>query len=491
MHSPLSEKTSLKTTPPTPLIGGQLEQSKTVSELEATESVPRTVEITTPIRLSISYSSESGWASEFPPAKHQKSFPGPRGGSFLWMSLDEEASIPSASVQQPAYLHRLELNMSPSGHHEQAAVAMYSCKKVSIKSSNPTLGWFKRLFSTPSATVIHPQTAMQQLRRQKAFGMRLLPDLPTGPLQVGRDPQPVIWQSSPMSRTTSIVPFDPKHLSVKERADWIEGKSTTFEQVTTQPVYDYCTDKYIVLTRTGQVNGKYSRFMAILLYAGRPRIAAFMAPHNLDLNCFGADDSWLVTFAQIKDRLMIYLISRLRNCLVAAYQTSFMALKQIVRIDSSSTAKAIKILVLLQDGSLRRLVLPNLQRELARFEGSAGLLPTFPIAEFEGVSDGPFEEVRWLGEFFVARSQHSVFRLSSKFDIESIYSQPRSDVNELLLLKIDDGAVCVIFERDLLTGAVELVVIDSADMKSIASIRLPHQVNFPSSLLYLFNRSFE
>ncbi len=480
MHSPLSEKTSLKSNTPTTL----LEYSKTVPEVESTERIPQISEIASPIKLPIVFSSESGWASEFPYAKQATSFPGPRGGSFLWMSLDEETSIPSASAQQPAYLHRLELNLGSE------SVSLYSCRKISIKSSNPTINWFKKLFASPSNTAIHPQATMQHLRRQKAYSMCLLPNLPTGSLAVGRDPQPVIWMSNQQGQT-AVIPFDFKHLNTKEIADWLEGKSGHFDQVTSQPAYDYCTGKHLVLGRTSVKNGKYSRFVAVLLAAGRPKIAAFMAPNNLNLNAFGVNDAWLATFAQEKDRLMIYLIARQRNCLAAVYQTSFMNIKQVIRVESMASLNAIKIVVLLKDGTIRRLLLGNLSKELARFEGSAGLLPTFPVAEFESVCDGPFEEVRWSGEGFIARSQHSIFRLSPKFELESSYSQPRSQVTETLLLPIEDGVVCVTLERDLLTEAVSLVVIDVSDMKSIASICLPHQINSPTSLIYLFNRNCE
>ena len=480
MHSPLSEKTSLKATTPTTL----LEHSRTVPEVESTERTPETIEITTPVKLPIEFTSESGWAGEFPFAKQATSFPGPRGGSFLWMSLDEETNIPSASAQQPAYLHRLELNLSAE------PVALYSCRKISLKSSNPTLNWFKKLFSSPSNTAIHPQATMQQLRRQKAYSMCLLPDLPTGSLSVGRDPQPVIWLSNQQGQT-AVIPFDSKHLQTKERADWLEGKSAHFEQVTTKPIYDYCTGKHVVLGRTTWKNGKYSRFMAVLLSAGRPKIAAFMAPHNLNLNCFGADDGWMVAFARERDRLMIYLIARQRNCLAAVYQTSAMAIKQVIRVESDPQMNSIKVVALLQDGSVKRLLLSNLSKELARFEGAAGLLPNFPVAEFESFCDGPFEEARWYGDGFIARSRHSIFRLSPKFEIESSYSQPRSQVTDSLLLQIDAGVVCVTLERDLLTERVSVVVIDVSDMRSIATIQLPHQINSPTSLLYLFNRNFE
>jgi hypothetical protein len=480
MHSPLSEKTSLKASTATTL----LEHSKTVPEVESSERISQTIEITSPVKLAIDFTSESGWASEFPSAKHATSFPGPRGGSFLWMSLEEEMGIPSVSTSQPAYLHRLELSLGAE------PVALYSCRKISLKSSSPALNWFKKLIAAPSSTAIHPQATMQQLRRQKAFGMCLIPDLPTGPLAVGRDPQPVIWMSNQQGQTT-VIPFDSKHLQCKDRVDWLEGRSSHFDQVTSKPIYDYCTGKPVVLGRTTLTNGKYSRFVAVLLSAGRPKIAAFMAPRNLNLNCFGADDLWMVAFAAEKDRLMIYMIARQRNCLAAVYQTANLNITQVIRLESGMQSNSVKIVVLLQDGSVKRLLLSNLSKELARFEGSAGLLPTFPVAEFESVCDGPFEEVRWCGDGFLARSQHSIFRLSSKFELESSYSQPRSQVTDSLLLQMDNGVVCVTLERDLLTEGVQLVIIDIADMKSIATIRLPHQIKSSSSLFYLFNRSFE
>lgn len=469
--SPISERTSFKGIPPTESFN-EINLSEGVEAISSEmERLSHSEEITNPLKVPIHFYEGTGYAGTFPMSSEQTLWPGPRGGAFIWLSSDyaEEQGGRYVQAKQKVKLHRLELQMIEKIGTEENA-ALYSCREASLQRANPTVGFFKKLFSSPRRTLIHPMSTLSGLETQKRSDLALLADFPFGALG-GRDPRPVIWNNLRGNATE----FDPKSLKSRGEQDLLMGGGA----VSREPIYDPSSGCNLMIQRTDGVgsDSRYSQFRLIALIPGMPRIATFMAPRSISLNLLTGENTWAMCSAVFDDRRLFYLINRLEGRLMAVYQSCVAGIRKFLRLRSVHNAAALELIVLLTDGSMRRYFFPRVAIEVARFDGAAGLLTAFPVTEFETVCDGPFDQVQAIRDGFLARNGSILLKLNEKFGIDKTLTlSPHKLFDFSSFTMSRDGECCVaVIGVDPYLGRVAMNIVDGGDLSPIAKIQLGMQ----------------
>ena len=404
---PTSERTSSKGIPPSEsfnevILGEEAQISSEIDRLSHSE------EILNPIKVPIHFNEGTGYAGTFPLSTDQTLWPGPRGGAFIWLSSGSAEDESGSYVQskQKVKLHRLELQISEKMGMEED-LAFYSCREASLQRVNPTLGFFNKLFSNPRKALIHPVSTFSELEAQKRSDFALMADFPIGILG-GRDPRPVIWNNL----RGKAMEFDPKSLKSREEKNLLLGGNA----VSREPIYDDVYGNYLMIQRTDGVGSdrRYSQYRIIALIPGMPSIATFMAPRSLSLTLFSSYNVWIICSAIFNDRRLFYLINRQEGRLMAVYQSSVAGIESFVRLKSVLNEAVLELVALMADGSMRKYLFSRVFVEIARFDGAAGLLTTFPVAEYETVSDGPFDQVKVIKDNFIGRIGSNLIKLNEK-----------------------------------------------------------------------------
>ena len=469
--TPTSERTSSKGIPPAesyaevPLTGEEERISTEIDRLSHSE------EILNPIKVPIHFSEGTGYAGTFPLSSDQRLWPGPRGGAFIWLSSGsaEEQSGSYVQAKQKVKLHRLELQISSKIGLEED-VALYSCREASLQRVNPTLGFIKKMFINPRKALVHPVNTLSGLETQKRSDLALLADFPFGVLG-GRDPRPVIWNNL----RGKAMEFDPKSLKSRDEKDLLFGGSA----VSREPIYDDVYESHLMIQRTDGIgsDSRYSQFRIVVLIPGMPRVATFMAPRSLSLNLLATYGEWMTCSAIFNDRRLFYVINRQEGRLMAVYQSCVVGIKKFVRLRSVLNESALELVALMEDGSMRKYLFPRLKVEVARFDGAAGLLTSFPVTEFETVNDGPFDQLQAIKSGFIGRHGSILMKLNEKFVIESKISLSPQRLFDFALFQMSqDGQCCLaVMGTDPYLGRVALNIIDGGDLCQIAKIQLGMQ----------------
>lgn len=468
---PTLERTSVKGIPPTESFNevGLSEEGPILSEIDR---LSHSEEILTPIKVPIHFTEGTGYAGTFPLSSDQTLWPGPRGGAFIWLSSGstEEQSGSYVQAKQIVKLHRLELQITEKLGMEEE-VALYSCREASLQRVNPTLGFFKKLFSNPRRALIHPVSILSGLEAQKRSDLALMADFPIGVLG-GRDPRPVIWNNL----RGQAMEFDPKSLKSREAKDLLMGGNA----VSREPIYDEVYGNNLMIQRTDGVgsDSRYSQYRIIALIPGMPRIATFMAPRSLSLKLFASYSAWIICSAEFNDRRLFYLINRQEGRLMAVYQSSMAGIKSLVRLRSALNETTLEMVALMADGSMRKYLFSRVLVEIAKFDGAAGLLTTFPVAEYETVADGPFDQVQTIKEGLVCRFGSSLMKMNEKFVIEKRISLSPQRLFDFSLFRMsrDGSNFCLaVIGSDPYLGRVALNIVDGGDFEVIAKIQLGMQ----------------
>lgn len=478
--TPQSERSTFKGIPPTTeslqeqtlfSVTG-IQEERLIHEIER---LSHSEEILTPNRVPIHFFEGTGYAGTFPTSPEQMYWPGPRGGAFIWVScgLDEEGGYMQS--KQKVKLHRLELQIPAVGGkslvEEETAFALYSCREVQLQGSSPTFGFFKKLLSSPRKTLIHPISTLSGLETQKRSSLAILSDFPFGILG-GRDPRPVIWNSL----AGRALEFDPKSLKPRAEQNLLREGG---DAVSKEPLHDQSSGIKLILQRRDGIGSdpRYSQYRLIALIPNMPRIATFMAPRSLSLNLMASDAKWVICSAIFAERRLFYLINRQEGRLMTVYQSSIAGIKELVRLKSLSNGLTIEMIVLMSDGSLRRYLFPRIDVEVAKFDGAAGLLTTFPVCEFETVNDGPFDQIHPITGGFLSRHGPLITKLSEKYSVDQTTSLSPQRLHDFALFPMThDGQVCVsVIGVDPYIGRVTMNLIDSADLTPIARIPLGSQ----------------
>ena len=90
---------------------------------------------------------------------------------------------------------------------------------------------------------------------------------------------------------------------------------------------------------------------------------------------------WIVCSAVFSERRLFYLINRQEGELMAVYQSCVADIRRFIRLKTGSNS--IELIALISDGALRRYLFPGIPVQVAKFDGAAGLLTSFPVCEFE------------------------------------------------------------------------------------------------------------
>lgn len=479
--SPTSERASLKGIPPTeqhafPDLRANTENDNSTSEIDR---MGHAEEIILPIKVPIHFNEGTGYAGTLPTSKNVTLWPGPRGGAFIWLSSGAEEQTSGGSyvqAKQKIKLHRLEFGV------EDESRALYSCREATLQRANPAFGFFKKMFTSPRRTLIHPASTLSGLESQKRSDLSLLADFPFGPLG-GRDPRPVIWNHL----KGHVTEFDPKSLKCGEEHDVLKGSS----RISRQPFYDAVSGKHLMIQRTDGIgsDSRYSQFRLLMLIPGLPRIATFMAPRGMSLNLLACDDVWAVCSAVFYDRRLFYLLNRTEGRLMAVYQSGVSGIKKFVQLATRNNG--LELIVLMNDGALRKYLFPRISVEVARFDGAAGLLTSFPVAEFETVHDGPFDQIQALSTIagFLGRNGHVLYKITDKFVTEETLSLGPQKLNEFSLFPMEESFCVAVMGIDPYAGRVTLNLLDGGDLELLAQIPMGHQQNaLLSPLIYIPTR---
>lgn len=475
--TPTSERSSVKTIPATvpfqelSFSATETEESRTFHDLDR---LNYSEEIVNPIKVPIIFSHGSGYAGTFPSSPDQSLWPGPRGGAFIWLSCsvkDEGGGYMQS--KQNVKLHRLEL-LIPSQlqeiSEEERSIALYSCREIELQSSNPAFSFVKKLFNNPRSAIIHPIGTISGLESKKCSNLGLLVDFPFGVLG-GRDPRPVIWNSL----LGKAHEFDPK--SLKSRGNDINLLKEGGKMVSKEPIYDSVLRNNLILQRIDGIGSdrRYSQYRLISLIPSTPRIATFMAPRSLSLNLIGSCVDWIVCSALLSERRLFYFINRKEGRLAAVYQTCSSEIKSFIRMRSlSNTNNTIELISLMKNGSLRRHLFPMIQVEMAKFDGAAGLLTSFPVCEFDTVSDGPYDQIQTTCDGFLARHGSLIMKLNTKYTVEQSKLLSPQKLNDFSLFQMTrEGQSCIsIIGTDPYVGRVTMNLIDASDLSTISTINL-------------------
>lgn len=428
-------------------------------------------EIVNPIKVPIHFYEGSGYAGALPSSNELQYWPGPCGGAFIWLSCSGNETLTASTIRsaQKVKLHRLELQIPT---REEETIALYSCREANLHRANPTLSFFKKLFSDPRKTIIHPMNTLSGLEAQKRTDLGLLADFPFGALG-GRDPRPVIWNNLRGKATE----FDPKSLKSRGEQNLLQGGANGISR---EPFYDEYDKTFMMIQRTDGVgsDSRYSQYRLIVLIPNMPRLATFMAPRSLSMNLLAAESDWAVCSAVFYDRRLFYLVSKREGRLMAVYQSSVAGIKKFVSLNrSGDNTNKMELITLMSDGSLRKYSFLRIQVEVARFDGAAGLLTTFPIAEFETVSDGPFDQIQSIrNRGYFGRIGSTLLRLTPKFSINQsrpLSPQCLTDFSMFPLTKDDQVCLCVL-GIDPYSGRVAMNLVDGGEdeMNLIAKISL-------------------
>lgn len=472
---PQSERATFKGIPPTETFQEHSLTAITIQEERFVHEIERmghSEETTTPIKVPIHFFEGTGYAGTLPTSSEKMFWPGPRGGAFIWASCGAEEEGGYMQSKQKVKLHRLELQIPATGKllgvEEEAVVALYTCREVQLQGSNPTFSFFKKLFSSPRKTLIHPVSTFNGLETQKRSNLALLSDFPFGILG-GRDPRPVIWNSM----AGKALEFDPKSLRPRAELNLLRDGG---DAISKEPVFEPVSQINLILQRQDGVGSdrRYSQYRLIALIPNMPRIATFMAPRSLSLNLIASDATWVICSAIFSERRLFYLINRQEGRLMAVYQSSGVGMKQLIRLKSNPGT--IELIALMADGSMRKYLFTRVDVQVAKFDGAAGLLTTFPVCEFETVNDGPFDQVHSISAGgFMARQASLILKLSEKNSVDQTVSLSPQRLNDFALFPMSrDGCIAVI-GIDPYIGRVTMNLIDSDDLISIAKIPLGSQ----------------
>ena len=473
--SPLSQRSSSKGIPETLEEVVLRSEESNVALLRNESEVDRlshSDEILNPIKVPIHFYEGSGYGGSFPSTSDQQLWPGPRGGAFIWLSCSGSSEAQQGGIlrsKQKVKIHRLEIQI----HAEQddQTVALYSCREAELQRSNPTLGFFKTLFRDPRKAIIHPVSTISGLEAQKRTDLGLMADFSFGALG-GRDPRPIIWNNVKGKATE----FDPKSLKCRGEEDLLRGGASAISR---EPIFDETNGTFLMIQRTDGIGSdiRYSQFRLIVLIPGWPRIATFMAPRSLSLTLLSVSDDWILCSAVFHDRRLFYVVSKKEGRLMAVYQSCVNGMKKFVNLCEGRTG--LEMVALMGDGSLRRYLFPRIQIEVARFDGAAGLLNNFPVAEFETVCDGPFDQVAHSvksGHF--ARIGSTLLRINSKFVIEQVRQLTPQRLSDFVLFPLSrDGQMCICaLGMDPYSGRISMNIVDGGDdMNIVAKISLGSQ----------------
>ena len=488
--TPTSERTSFKGIPPSEplrelsLSGLAAEEERIVHEIDR---LSHSEEIATPIKVPIHFIEGTGYAGTLPTSMEQYLWPGPRGGAFVWLSCGAEEEGGYLQSKQKVKLHRLELQISNKAIDEEGAVALYNCREVQLQRSNPTFGFIKKLFSSPRRTLIHPIGTLSRLETQKRTNLGLLVDFPFGVLG-GRDPRPVIWNYL----TGKALEFDPKSLKPRDEQNLLQKGS---DAVSTEPIYDESGGIYLMIQRTDGVGSdrRHSQYRLIALIPSMPRIATLMAPRSMSLNLLASDATWIVCSAVFSERRLFYLINRQEGRLMAVYQSCVADIRRFIRLKTGSNS--IELIALISDGALRRYLFPGIPVQVAKFDGAAGLLTSFPVCEFETVSDGPFDQIHSISNGgFIARQGTLIIKMTEKYSIDQTRDLSPQRLSDFALFPMsrEGREVCVaVIGIDPYVGRVTMNLIDGGDMSIIAKIHLGRQESLISIVppIYIPTRS--
>lgn len=477
--SPTSERSSFKAIPLTESFGElQINSEGTRILTSEFERLNHVDELTTPIKVSIHFQEGSGYAGTFPSSNDQTLWPGPRGGAFIWLSSSAE-DRGFVQNKQKVKLHRLEFciaEKSDIGRGDEETVALYSCRGANLERTSPTVSFFNKIFTSPKRTLIHPSSTLNNLETQKRCDFTLLADFPFGALG-GRDPRPVIWNAS----KGNAVEFDPKSLKIRGDLNLLAGGVNA---VSREPVYDEVTGKLMLLQRREKksTDRNYVQYRLIVLMTNFPSLATFMAPRSMSLNLLAADDTWLMCSPILADRRLFYLVNRLEGKLMAVYQSCSSKIRRFVRLKSLLNGNTMELIVLMDDGGVRKYLMPRVSVEVARFDGAAGLLTSFPVAEFETINDGPFDQIYALPDNlgFIARTGSILLRLNQKFEPERTHSMAPLHLSDFSCFSMTrDGQVVIsVMGCDPYLGRISMELIDGGDMTPMAKIPLgSHSTN--------------
>lgn len=468
--SPTSERTILKGIPPSEQSFPELTSNDLSSEIDR---MSHAEEIVNPIKMPIQFNEGTGYAGTFPLSNDVSLWPGPRGGAFLWLSSStgEQGSESYVQAKQKIKLHRLELQLpAKSGEFEDDSAALYTCREANLQRANPAFSFFKKMFTNPRRTLIHPSSTLSGLESQKRSDLTLLADFPFGALG-GRDARPVIWNNF----KGHVTEFDPKSLKSRDEHDVLKGASA----VSRQPIHDASSGKFLVIQRTDGVgsDGRYSQFRLLMLVPNLPRIATFMAPRAMSLNLLACDQAWAVCSSVFYNRRLFYLVNRQEGRLMAVYQSDVSGIKRFVRLRSVSNDSALELVVLMKEGALRKYLFPRIAVEVARFDGAAGLLTSFPVAEFETVNDGPFDQIDPISTGFLGRNGPLLHKLNEKFVTEqSLSLSPQRLADFSLFPMAQSGLVCVaVIGVDPYMGRATMNLVDGCDLEVLAKVPLGMQ----------------
>ena len=472
--SPTSERSTFKGIPPTESLGElQLSGDGTRISVSEFERLNHVDELTTPIKVSIQFQEGSGYAGTFPSSNDQSLWPGPRGGAFIWISSSAEDQGFVQSKQQRLKLHRLELNIAGKGEigrGEEETVALYSCRGVNLERTSPTISYFNKLFTSPKRALIHPNSTITSLETRKQFNFSLLADFPFGALG-GRDPRPVIWSAL----KGNVVEFDPKSLKTRGEKNLFAGGVNAISR---EPIFDEVTGKCLMLQRTEKKSSdrSYAQYQLIVLMPSFPRLATFMAPRSMSLNLIASNETWSVCSPVLADRRLFYLLNRFEGRLMAVYQSCSCNIRRFVRLKSLLNGDCLELIALMNDGEVRKYLLSQVSVEVARFDGAAGLLTSFPVAEFETVTDGPFDQIYSLpnNSGFIARTGSILLRLNQKFATERTLSMAPLRLSDFSCFSMtNDGQVVIsVMGCDSYLGRVSMELIDGGDLVPMAKIPL-------------------
>jgi hypothetical protein len=456
--------------------GGDLQ---TIDHLNITE---------TPVRIPIHFYRGSGYAGTLPSSTTTLSWPGPRGGSFFWLSSDDVGDADSTDNNEynGIKLNRLEIQISKS--REEDTTAHYSCRAFRVDRQIPVIKFFQKLLSDPRRSLVHPR----QMRRES--NLRLFPSFPFGPLG-GRDARPVVWNSV----RGAVCEFDPKTLKSKGEHAVLDGEKGC--EIGSEPVYDESTGRYLFLQRSGWTfRGKYAQYRLLVLLPSLPRLLTFMAPKSLSLDLLAVENCWCVCSAQMssdvgrKSRRFFHVLNRPEGRLVAVYQSeasSTMHPKKFVSLRSCNNS--LELIVLMVDGTVRKYFFPALSVQIARFDGAAGLLKDFPVAEFEGIGDdNNYDQVEAQRAGFIGRMGSMIVALNDRFEVVASHSlapQLSADFSLFPLAATSSKtptSVISVLSTDPYTNRQQLNLIDASDLCPIAKIHLGEARKRPlSPLIFL------
>lgn len=493
MDTPTSERSSLRGIPPTEgLLEGEGEDVNVI--------VSAVGEITTPIRKQIHFCGGSGYAGTFPTSENIALWPGPRGGAFIWSGSSSEGFGGNQGHHEDhdsrIFLHRLELKIPSENGNEnisgESVKALYSCREVQMQKLNPAMGFLKRLFTAPKKTLIHPYQSRGMIQGIP-HNYCVLPDYPFGSLG-GRDPRPVIWNG----KTGQVVEFDPKSLKCRENQKIMRESGVV--GISDVPVFDHSIGRYVVLVRVSD-HMKFSKYQVVALHPGMPIIATCMGPKAMSLNLLVMEKTWIICSPVHPDRRLFYLLDRQRGRLMAVYQSNHSHIKKFISVSASEDK--ILLMALMRDGSIRRYSFENVKTEVAKFDGAAGLMGTFPVADFETVSDGPFEQVEPivdnLSGGFVARQESSITKLSAKWEVEVVKSVSPAILSDFSMFPMwnrgsgkdgDKDAMLVVMCTDPYKGKSTMLMYDVGDMAQVSKIAVDHEMSgYITPPIYIPTRS--